>query len=129
MPGNKKALNWRLITALALIALIRPFMSILGISEAIGKPAASITATIIISLIWITAVFIKNEKQPVLTLVSAGITYAVMAIIISGILSPVLTGTLQGPLTNPFALVSILLTNIVWGLITGGIAALLLKIR
>lgn len=84
-------------------------MSISGSSESIGNPAASITATIAISLIWITAVYIKNEKQLILTLVFVGIAYAVIAMIISGVLSPILTGTLQGPFTNPFAIVSVLL--------------------
>jgi hypothetical protein len=110
-----KKLNWKLISVLSIIALVRPFMSIFGISDAIGKPVASITATILITIVWITTVYIKQDSQPILTLVFAGIGYAVLAIIISGILSPILTKHLQGPLTNPFAIVSILVTNAIWG--------------
>ena len=124
-----KTLNWGLIGALAIFALIRPFMSILGISEAIGKPVASIAATIIISIVWIVTVYIKQDSRPILTLVCAGVSYGILAIIISGILSPILTGHLQGPLTNPFAIISVLATNAIWGLITGLVTSSLLKFK
>ena len=125
---NKK-LNWGLIATLSFIALIRPVMSMLGISEAIGKPVASITATIIISLVWIIAVVFRQEPQPIRTLIFVGIGYGILAIVISGILSPILTGHLQGPLTNPFALIGVLMTNAIWGVITGVIAHGVLKIK
>ncbi|TDQ41053.1 hypothetical protein [Aureibacillus halotolerans] len=124
-----KTLNWGLIVTLSIIALIRPFMSILGISEAVGKPVASITATIIISIVWIAAVYMKRASKPIVTLVFVGINYGILVIIISGILSPILTGQLQGPLTSPYAIVSVLVTNAIWGLITGFIASVLLKIK
>ncbi|MBP2240950.1 hypothetical protein J2Z40_001510 [Cytobacillus eiseniae] len=95
-------INWSLIIALSIISLIRPLMSMLGISEAIGKPITSIIATIIISIIWIVTVVIKRDSQPILTLLFTGIGYGVLAIIMSGIFSPILTGNLQGPLTHSF---------------------------
>lgn len=118
--------NWKLILTLSLIALVRPLMSILGISEAIGKPVASITATIVISMIWIITIVIRKEPRPLQTLTITGVCYGILAIIISGILSPVLAGQLQGPLTHPFAIVSVLITNTVWGLITGLIALVIM---
>ncbi|MCB5236902.1 MAG: hypothetical protein E6778_02730 [Niallia nealsonii] len=125
---NKK-FNWGFIATLSFIALIRPVMSMLGISEAIGKPVASITATIIISLVWIIAVVFRQEPQPIKTLIFVGIGYGILAIVISGIFSPILTGHLQGPLTNPFAIISVLMTNAIWGVITGIIAYAVLKIK
>ncbi|MBP2079396.1 hypothetical protein [Oceanobacillus polygoni] len=127
--NRHKIFNWKLITTLSILAFIRPLMSILGISDAIGKPLVSITATIVISIIWIAAVYIKQDSQPLLTLVFVGIAYGILAIVISGLLSPILTGQLQGPLTNPFAIVSVLVTNSIWGFITGAIAAGLLKVK
>lgn len=124
-----KTLNWKLISTLSIIALVRPFISILGISDAIGKPVASIFATILITIIWITTVYLTQDSHPIVTLVFTGIGYAILAIIISGILSPILTGHLQGPLTNPRAIVSVLVTNVIWGLISGLIASFLLKIK
>ncbi|MFD2682484.1 hypothetical protein [Bacillus seohaeanensis] len=122
-----KKLNWKLIIILVVFALVRPVMSMLGISEAIGKPVASIGATIIISFVWIIAVVRARESQPVLTLMLVGIGYAVLAIIISGIFSPILLGQLQGPLTNMFAFVSVFVTNAIWGLIAGVIASVFVK--
>ncbi len=122
-----KKLNWKLIIVLAVFAFVRPVMSMLGISEAIGKPVVSIGATIIISFVWIIAVVRARESQPVLTLMLVGIGYAVLAIIISGIFSPILLGQLQGPLTNMFAFVSVFVTNAIWGLIAGVIASVFVK--
>lgn len=65
MPENTGNLNRNLIITLAMVALIRPLMSIIGISEIVGKPVASITSTIVISIIWIAAVTIKNEKDAI----------------------------------------------------------------
>ncbi|WP_062105524.1 hypothetical protein [Bacillus niameyensis] len=124
-----KKLNWKLILILSLIALVRPIMSMLGISEVIGQPIASITATIAITIVWSITVFIRRDSQPILTLLFVGIGYGILAIIISGIFSPILTGHLQGPLTNPFAFISVLITNAIWGLIAGVIASALLKIQ
>ncbi|MFD2655206.1 hypothetical protein [Gracilibacillus thailandensis] len=123
------SLNWKLIFILSSIALIRPFLSMSGISEAIGKPFVSITATILITLIWIIVVVLQNEAQPLLTLTFVGIGYGILAIIISGIFSPILTGQLQGPLANPFAIVSVLITNAIWGAIAGAIATAFRKIN
>lgn len=124
-----ETLNWKLIATLSAIALIRPIMSMAGISDAIGKPFASITATIVITIIWILTVVIKKDSQPLLTLLFTGIGYGILAIIMSGIFSPILTGHLQGPLTNPIAIVSVLVTNAIWGSISGLIASFLLKIK
>lgn len=114
-----QTLNWKLIATLSIVALTRPLMSILGISDALGKPAASITTTILITMVWVATVYFKQISQPILTLFFVGIGYAILAILISGILSPILTGHLQGPLANPFAIISILMTNILWGLVAG----------
>lgn len=124
-----KILNWKLIATLSALALIRPIMSMLNISDTIGKPFASITTTIVISIVWILTVIIKKDSQPLLTLLFTGIGYGILAIIMSGIFSPILTGHLQGPLTNPIAIVSVLVTNAIWGLITGLTARILLKIN
>ncbi|GIN74582.1 hypothetical protein J14TS2_50570 [Bacillus sp. J14TS2] len=120
-------LNWKLIAILSLIALVRPIMSMTGISDAIGKPFASLGATIIISIVWIITIIIKRDPHPIQTLLFVGIGYGIFAIILSSIFSPILTGHLQGPLTNPFALVSVLVTNAIWGLIAGAIAIVFLK--
>jgi len=125
-----KPLQWPLILGLGALALIRPLVSIvesqLGVTD---PPAVPIIITVVISAIWIAVVGLSKTPRPVLTLLLVGLTYAVLAIILSGILSPILTGELQGPLAQPFAIIPVLLTNAIWGLIAGGLALLLQRAR
>ncbi|ABO66938.1 MULTISPECIES: hypothetical protein [Geobacillus] len=120
MKGNG---HLSLAIGLGALALIRPLMNMLGLLERIGQPMASISVTILISVIWIGAAVLFRVENPLKTLLYAGIVYGGLAIIISAIASPILEGELQGPITNPFAIVSVIVTNAVWGVITGWIAA------
>ena len=120
-----KNVNIPFVLALASLALVRPLMSMLGLLEAIGQPFGSISVTVFISILWIGIVVLSRVAHPVKTLLYTGITYGVYAILLSAILSPIREGQLQGPITNPFAIVSVLLTNALWGLVAGGIATLL----
>jgi uncharacterized membrane protein (DUF441 family) len=125
----KGKVNWLLVIGLSSLALIRPLMSMLGLLERIGQPMASITVTIIISIVWIAVVLQFRVDHPLKTLLYTGIAYGIWAIVISAIVSPILTGQLQGPVTNPFAMVSVILTNAIWGLITGWIATVVQRAR
>jgi hypothetical protein len=116
-----------LAVGLAALAFIRPLMSMRGLSERIGQPAASMTVTILITVLWIGAAVLLRVENPVRTLLYAGMIYGVFAIVISAIASPILDGRLQEPITNPFAIVSVILTNALWGLIAGWIAAAVRK--
>lgn len=114
--------EWLLIPGLAALALIRPIMSMVGLSRAIGQPYASIAVTLLISLVWLAVAVRARFSRPIVTLTLTGLVYGIFAVLISAVLSPVLTGQLQGPATNPFAFVSVLLTNAFWGLAVGVIA-------
>jgi len=127
---NKEVIkqNIGLILSLGAIALLRPIMKITGIIHLlINEQFGSILMTILISLVWLIIVVKKKSQHPIQILVFAGISYAIFATILSAILSPTLTGQLQGPLTNPLALISIIATNIIWGLIIGVIAIAMIK--
>lgn len=117
--------QWPLILGLGALALIRPIMKITGWMDVIGQPFGSILMTILISLAWLIIVLIKKVPNPVTVLVYAGLSYALFALVLSGILSPILDGKLQGPLTNPLAAISVFATNAVWGLLVGGLAKVL----
>lgn len=125
----QEKLHWPFILGLGALALIRPIMSMLGWLEAIGQPIASITVTIVISFVWLAIVVRARVSQPLLTLMFTGMSYGVFAIILSAILSPILTGRLQGPVTNPFAIISVLMTNAIWGLIVGLLASGIMRVR
>ena len=92
--------EWLLIPGLAALALIRPIMSMLGLSRAIGQPFASIAVTLLISLVWLAVAVRARFSRPIVTLTLTGLVYGIFAVLISAVLSPVLTGQLQGPATN-----------------------------
>ncbi|MEF3302252.1 hypothetical protein [Paenibacillus sp. GYB003] len=116
-----------LIVVLAVIACVRPVMSMLGLLERIGQPLASLAVTAVITLVWIAAVVFARIRRPVVVLMFAGIAYGLLAIVLSAFLSPIATGHLQGPITNPFAIVGVLVTNAVWGVAAGLLATVLMR--
>ena len=89
-------INWNLVLILSVFALIRPLMSIAGVTEILGQPFTSLTLTLLISIIWIVTVVAKKVESPIMTLMMTGIFYALFAIILSGILSPIMLGDLMG---------------------------------
>lgn len=126
---NVKQLRWPLVVGLGALALVRPLMNIVGLMDRLGRPAAPLLVTLAISIVWIAVVGLSRVRQPVLTLVFAGIVYGVLSIVLSGILSPILTGRLHGPLATPFAVIPSLAVNAIWGAITGAIARLVQQVR
>lgn len=122
-------LNWPLILGLAALALLRPIFSIVGLSDALGKPGTPLILTAVITLAWVLIVGLSRVKEPILTLVAAGLAYAVMTIVLSAVLSPILTGELQGPLAMPVAIIPLFITNAIWGLLAGALAALVQRSR
>jgi hypothetical protein len=117
--NNRRQLHWPLIAGLGALALIRPVMSVTGIMDAIGRPLGPLLMTALISLAWLLVVVLARVREPLLTLVCAGITYGVCSILLSTIVSPLLGGQLMGPITNPLAIVSVLITNAIWGALVG----------
>lgn len=130
MKSSHLGLPWALILGLGALALVRPALQIVldqaGVSS---PPALSVGVTVAITVVWIAVVGVRPVRRPVVTLVLAGLSYAVLSIVLSSIASPILTGQLQGPLATPAAIVPVLLTNAIWGAIAGGLALLLQHLR
>lgn len=122
-------LNWPLVLGLAALGLIRPLFSIVGLSAALGKPGTPLILTAVITLAWVLIVGLTRVSEPITTLVAAGLAYAVMTIVLSAVLSPILTGELQGPLAMPLAIIPLFITNAIWGLAAGAMAALIQHAR
>ena len=119
-----------LILGLGLLALVRPLASIVveqSGHELDAVPRLLLTAAI--TLVWVAVVGLGRAPRPLLTLVLAGLVYAVVAIVLSGILSPLLLGHLSGPLAQPLAIVPMLLVNALWGLIAGLLALAVRRLR
>ncbi|MDZ5077643.1 hypothetical protein [Nesterenkonia sp. HG001] len=119
-------LPWRLILLLGAVALLRPLMHITGVSgggDVLPKGLFAVGATVVISAVWIGVVLLARVSRPFLTLVLAGLVYAVLSMVLSAVLSPVLGGELQGPFAQPIAIPMVLIVNAIWGAVVGGIAA------
>jgi hypothetical protein len=130
MTSTPPRLPLLLILGLGLLALVRPLASIVveqSGHELDAAPRLLLTAAI--TLVWVAVVGLGRAPRPVLTLVLAGLAYAVCAIALSGILSPLLLGHLSGPLAQPLAIVPMLLVNALWGLIAGLLALGVRRLR
>ncbi|MEZ4614763.1 MAG: hypothetical protein R2867_04495 [Caldilineaceae bacterium] len=122
-------LHWPLIIGLGALALIRPLLNIVGLMDGLGRPFGPLLVTALISLAWLSIVVLSRVRRPFLTLVWTGIAYGVFAMLLSAVLSPILRGELMGPLTNPIALLSVLITNAIWGGAVGLVALALQRAR
>lgn len=133
--GNRPAapllrrINWPLVAGLSIVALVRPLFSIVGLSDVLGRPATPLALTAAISLVWILGVGLSRVREPLLTLVAAGLGYGVASIVLSAIVSPLLTGHLEGPLARPIAIIPSLAVSAIWGAICGALALALQHAR
>lgn len=118
-----------LVLGLIGLALLRPLFSVTGLADLLGRPATPLLLTVAITLAWVLIVGLGRVSEPVLTLLAAGLGYAVAVIVLSAVLSPILTGELRGPLATPISIIPLLLTNAVWGLAAGGLAVLVQHLR
>lgn len=122
--------SWPLILGLGVFALARPVTNTVLDQAAIDPgPVVPLGFTALITLVWVLIVGMGRAARPVLTLILTGAAYAIFAILLSGILSPLLLGHLDGPLARPIAIVPMLLTNALWGLIAGLLALALQHLR
>ena len=124
-----RRINWPLVAGLSVVALVRPLFSIAGLSDAFGRPATPLALTAAISLVWILSVGLSRVREPLLTLVAAGLGYGVASILLSAIVSPLLTGHLEGPIARPIAIIPALAVNAIWGVICGALALALQHAR
>ena len=114
-------LPWGLIVGLGALVFVRPLLGFLGYSQM--RAWSSILITLAIMTIWIGAVVVRQEPHPVATLTAAGGMYAIFTML--------LKVTLQGNFSRfpAITVVGILVTNLIWGAVSGGIAEGLRRIR
>jgi hypothetical protein len=87
-----------------------------------GRPSGPVFILTLISGVWLTIVVFARVRQPVLTLLFTGFTYAVFALLINASLSPGDGSQLASPLVRLFVIAARLGYGVVWGSTTGGIA-------
>ncbi|MGI5348172.1 hypothetical protein ACQEU8_08240 [Streptomyces sp. CA-250714] len=121
--------DWPVVIGLAAVALIRPLFSITGLSDSLGKPATPLILTAAISVVWVCVGALTRVREPLPTLIAAGLAYALGSTVLSGVLSPLLDGELDGPLAHPQAIVPAFAVNTAWGALCGVCALGLRTVR
>jgi hypothetical protein len=127
--SRETTLPWGLILALGLSGLVRPVLSILGVYDALGsagRPWGPLTVTGVVSVAWIVVVVARRVSRPLLTLTLAGVTYAVLALLLNLSLQPFLESAEAIP---PAGVVAMVVTNGLQGAVLGLIATALLRVR
>ncbi|WP_218020311.1 hypothetical protein [Nocardia sienata] len=128
--ASPKTADWPLALGLGAFALVRPAIRIVEDRAGLDlSPAAPIAATIAVTVVWTAAAVLTRVRDPLTTLLYAGLTYGVLSIVLSAVLSPLLLGHLEGPLSRPLTIVPILIVNAVWGLIAGAVALMIRRAR
>ncbi|WP_231442005.1 hypothetical protein [Brevibacterium zhoupengii] len=124
-----RELKWPLLIILGLLGLVRPVARIALENSGLPTPPIALGMTALVTLVWVLVLGLSRSVNPLLSGVVVALVYALGAIILSGILSPILLGHLEGPLAQPLAIIPMLVTNAVWGVIAGGLALLVRRLR
>lgn len=129
-PTAAPPVHLLLAVGLGLVGLARPITN--TVLDQIGVdpgPVVPLGWTLLITLLWVAVVGLGRVPRPLLTLTLAGLVYGLSALLLSGILSPLLLGRLEGPLAHPIAIVPMLVTNTLWGLVAGALALAIQRAR
>ena len=128
MVRQETSLRWGLIFALAVLGLIRPLLSILGVYGSFEGPWGPILVTTFIAAIWVGAMIMGGVPNPLLTLAVVGAVYGVLAILLQQTMwNLFLSGPPAG--ASPWvpilvtSWISLIATNTIWGAFLGLVAA------
>lgn len=128
-----KDFPWKAVIILAVIYLVRPLLSIMGLFDSLG-PAGPVIVSGVIGAIWVGYTVFFRLNFPVLVLTLAGAVYAVLSILLTAIVRvyfPAASGdapaALSLVLTAGFA--GTLLTSVIWGAFLGLVAKLVMGLN
>lgn len=107
-------LPWMLILGLALLSLLWPLTTLLGVGN--GAPRA-VTILGVTAAVWIGMVGFGRVRRPVLTLTITGLVYGFIALVLAGITPG--GGGPFGDTTSLWALIPALIMNAGVGALTG----------
>lgn len=119
--------GWGLVTFLAALGLIRPLLSIAGAYDEGLRPWGPVVVTGLVAALWVGIVVVTRVPNPLLTLIAAGVSYGLLAILLQQILWHLFLGGApeEAPSSVPvlaLSWVSIVVTNAIWGAFLGLVA-------
>lgn len=119
-------LHWLTIAVLAVVGLIQPALGMLGVYTTLGRPWTPLAVAALIAVCWVATVVVRRVPRPLLTLVIIGGCYGVLAVALSrAVWGFAGLGQVSMPVGN---MVSIVLSNVIWGALLGLIALGILRI-
>ncbi|NUR73772.1 MAG: hypothetical protein HOU81_23410 [Hamadaea sp.] len=126
-----RRLPWPLILGLGGLALVHPLISVTGMDDTLGEAVTHLGVLAAISVIWIAVVGLSRVERPVLTLTAAAAAYGVIELAMGSVVGIFADDPSAGlnPALLGFALIPVLLTNGIWGAVTGLIALLVQRMR
>ncbi len=111
----------KLIIPLAALGLVRPLLSIFEVYERFEGPWDSVLVTAVIAAIWVGVVALRRVPSPFATLVAVSGLYGVFAIVLQRVVATFFVDS--APASLPMvAMVSIIVTNLIWGAVLGLVA-------
>ncbi|WP_438388782.1 hypothetical protein [Actinopolyspora saharensis] len=120
-------LHWLTIVVLAVVGLVQPALGMLGVYTTLGRPWTPLVVAALIAVFWVATVVVRHVPHPLLTLVIIGGGYGVLAVVLNRVVwSLAGLGQVSMPAGN---MVSIVLSNIIWGALLGLIAVGILRIN
>lgn len=130
MKEKLKTLPWKLIVILALLLMIRPVLSILGVFDRLGSWAPSLV-TVLVDVSWLIIAVKQRLKQPVLVLAAAGVLYGVLSTLLAIVIQSIQPSA-EAPSIAILAtgvLLANVLINGIWGALLGFLAGLLMRVN
>lgn len=118
-------LSFGFILFLASVALIRPLFSVLGVYDRVDGAWPEAAVTVLIMAVWIGLVVGRRTLNPIGTLALVGVTYGLLSLVPRVAIGVFMPGQDLAPL-HVTVLFGILVTNAIWGLLSGLIAKALL---
>lgn len=112
---------------LAVLALIRPALSVTGVSY-VFRPWTSVLLTVVIAAVWIRIVLARRVPEPFFTLVVAGVLHGVLIIVLRAITQVFSTAGEASSLSMVDAM-GLIVMNLLWGAMLGLLATGILWLR
>lgn len=71
-------LSWPLVVGFGSLALLWPVVDVVGLGDALGRPATAVVVLAVVGLAWVLGAGLGGVPRPVATLTLAGATYGVL---------------------------------------------------
>jgi len=84
-PPPLQNVSWPLVLALGAVGLLLPIVHVTSLADAWGSAVTSILAIAVVTVVWVGVVVTRRVAEPLLTTMLAGLTFGVLATVLSGI--------------------------------------------